>query len=96
MGMMPANDIWRAQRRIMDLNFRPSSVAKYHAVQVARVQDALVRIMDKPSDFWGHVKLYVVQLVWLVHRTKTLLLGVLAQSSLESFTGMKSKMGTIL
>lgn len=53
---MPYGDHWRASRRAFHQHFNEKEVGKYSARSLKYVRKLLVRLLDDPAGFLGHMR----------------------------------------
>lgn len=58
LAMMPYGDRWRQYRKCFHQQFQPSAAPTFWPTQVNTAHDLLRRILDKPQDLVGNLRLY--------------------------------------
>ena len=51
---------WRRHRRAFWQYFRPQAIAEYQPVQRSMARRFLLKLLQNPTDFEAHMRLYVV------------------------------------
>ena len=68
-GRMNYGEEWRQRRKIFHHYYSASAVEKYEGIILENVYRFLLRLRDRPENFFGHARLFVFS---LLHNFQTL------------------------
>ena len=68
-GRMNYSEEWRQRRKIFHHYYSASAVEKYEGIILENVYRFLLRLRDRPENFFGHARLFVFS---LLHNFQTL------------------------
>jgi hypothetical protein len=59
-------EVWREGRKILDHSLRPGTTITYRQMMHENIHGFLARLLVTPKDFLGHIRLFVVVLLYIV------------------------------
>ncbi|PPR05069.1 hypothetical protein CVT24_010256 [Panaeolus cyanescens] len=61
-ALYPYGEQWRAHRRVSHQALKPEATHKYHPIQLKKVHNMMLGLLDTPERFWEHSKMLSISL----------------------------------